>query len=314
MTALPARCRNTNDAPRVPTSTTCRVRRSRRRVTCCAGLPVCLHGRAGGFVRFTGTARRPLRRLRRRWARPLGAPHAPHPLTAGHPEPCTATGPNCSPLPGAGTRRPRQRRRSMHRGGAAGTGRERPPGRAIRPPEPAPRPVPRRASWLPERAAPAPVSARGPEPQPVRGASRAGAEQPAAGAGRRPSRSRRERAAAPRARTWPARAERRRPAAPGPGLPAEPPAVAGAAAGLVRELGRSAVAAERRRPAWAFRRPPSYRRGPGPGARYPASGSCPACGPPRPAPAPTAPRAHRVPAPPSARCSTRVRSRASLSW
>ena len=28
ITALPARCRNTNDAPRAPTSTNCRVRRS----------------------------------------------------------------------------------------------------------------------------------------------------------------------------------------------------------------------------------------------------------------------------------------------
>ena len=101
---------------------------------------------------------------------------------------------------------------------------------------------------------------------------------------------------------------------PGPGPPAEPPAVSGAAAALLRAAWCSAAAAERRRPAWVCRPPPSYRPDPGPGGRCPWSGSCPACGPPRPAPARTPPRAHRVPAPPSAAAASGSVSRAWLNW
>ena len=67
-----------------------------------------------------------------------------------------------------------------------------------------------------------------------------------------------------------------------------------------RAAGCSAAAAEHPQRVWACRPRSSYPRGPAPGARCHATGSCRGRGPPRPARARPAPRARRVPALPSA--------------
>ena len=253
---------------------------------------------AGGLLRFTGTfSRCPLRRRR--------CPRAACAWRSLHPSPCCAR--SCARRGGRTARRYRAsapplpaevREHAPRRRPGTGTG-GRAPGRAIHPPESAPRLVPRRASSPPERAA----------------RRRQTGDLCLNRSGRRPGQpgnSLRQVLAADRRRAvrsaqqllGPGRGRRRRSAGarlhPDRDLRAEAPAVAGAAEGPVRESGRSAAAAGRRRLAWACRRPPSYRSGPGPDGRCPASGSCPPCGPTRPGPALTAPRARRVPAIPSA--------------
>ncbi|EUA27109.1 FHA containing domain protein [Mycobacterium intracellulare] len=76
------------------------------------------------------------------------------------------------------------------------------------------------------------------------------------------------------------------------------------AAALRRGAWCSAAAAEHRRRVWGCPPPPSSRTGPGPGARCPGWGSCPACGPPPPARARLRPHARRAPGPPSVAAAT----------
>ena len=272
MTALPARCRKTNDAPRVPTSTDLagaplprratgrhcfcprrgrgflaslafRIRFGSR--TSLARRSFVASGTASaadvlGFLRLARTARRP-RRLRRAWPPGVAAAHRRR-TRRRH----GGSGAELFAVSRHRRRRGRRLRPSEHRGprdagtGGRGAGEPTPvaaerdsvqrrrdlggPGRAIRPPEPAPRRAPERApgppAGQPRRrhrtgTCPGPPWAPG---QPGRGW---------AGAGRPASTRRPERAAAPRAGPGGRQADHRGPAPPEPGPPGEAPAVRG---------------------------------------------------------------------------------------